>query len=81
MSKHARASVNPGTGATGGAATAVAFEPVTEAPARATPVEREDIARLAYAYWEARGCPYGSPEEDWFRAEMELLRHSSAAAE
>jgi hypothetical protein len=28
---------------------------------------------LAYAYWEARGRPEGSPCEDWFRAERELI--------
>ncbi|MBZ5576790.1 MAG: DUF2934 domain-containing protein [Acidobacteriia bacterium] len=33
-----------------------------------------DIARLAYSYWEARGEKGGSPWEDWFRAEQELLR-------
>jgi hypothetical protein len=33
---------------------------------------REEIARLAYSYWEARGCQGGSPEEDWTRAEREL---------
>lgn len=32
----------------------------------------EEVARLAYSYWQARGCPDGSPEEDWFRAEAEL---------
>ena len=32
----------------------------------------EEIARLAYSYWEARGCRSGSPWEDWFRAEREL---------
>jgi len=40
--------------------------PVPAAPSR------EDIARLAYSYWEARGCQGGSPEEDWVRAEREL---------
>jgi hypothetical protein len=35
---------------------------------------QEAIARLAYAYWEARGGQGGSPWEDWFRAEQELLR-------
>ena len=34
----------------------------------------EEIARLAYAYWEARGRQHGSAEEDWYRAERELLR-------
>ena len=32
----------------------------------------DEIAVLAYSYWEARGCQGGSPEEDWFRAEQEL---------
>ena len=33
---------------------------------------REEIARLAYSYWEARGYQGGSPEEDWYRAEREI---------
>ncbi len=32
----------------------------------------EDIAVRAYELWEARGCPFGSPEEDWYRAAHEL---------
>lgn len=36
------------------------------------PSPRERIALLAYSYWEARGCPFGSPEEDWLRAEQEV---------
>ena len=58
---------------------------VTNAPAGAapaevpiTPLEHKRIARLAYSYWEARGRPDGSPEEDWFRAEEELRRKKSA---
>lgn len=31
-----------------------------------------DIAALAHELWQARGCPDGSPEEDWFRAAEEL---------
>jgi len=34
--------------------------------------EDERIAALAYALWEARGYPQGSPEVDWFQAEKEL---------
>lgn len=34
--------------------------------------DHEAMARLAYCFWEARGCPIGSPEEDWYRAENEL---------
>jgi len=28
------------------------------------------IAELAYRLWEERGCPEGSPEEDWYAAEL-----------
>jgi hypothetical protein len=34
--------------------------------------EREEIARLAYSFYEARNGDGGSPEDDWFRAESEL---------
>jgi len=33
-------------------------------------INHEDIARLAYSYWEARQNV--SPETDWLRAETEL---------
>ena len=44
------------------------------APAAALPDGsfQEAVARLAYAYWEARGFQGGSPEADWLRAEQEL---------
>jgi hypothetical protein len=32
----------------------------------------DDIAALAHELWRARGCPDGSPQEDWFRAAEEL---------
>ena len=32
----------------------------------------EQIAALAYSYWEGRGRQGGSPCEDWLRAEKEL---------
>lgn len=32
----------------------------------------EDIAVLAHGLWQARGCPEGSPEEDWFQAARDL---------
>jgi hypothetical protein len=34
---------------------------------------QEDIAKLAYALWQQRGCPSGSPEFDWFAAEEKLV--------
>lgn len=42
-------------------------------------LDPQAIALLAYYYWEARGCPHDSPDEDWFRAEAEL-RHKLVAA-
>jgi len=35
----------------------------------------EKVALLAYSYWEERGRQGGSPEEDWYRAEKEVLAH------
>ena len=39
----------------------------------------QQVAELAFRLWVERGCPLGSPEEDWFQAEHELQtgRHSS----
>jgi len=37
----------------------------------------EDIAALAHALWQARCCPPGSPEEDWFHAVQELRARSA----
>jgi hypothetical protein len=31
-----------------------------------------EIAALAHELWQARGCPQGSPDEDWFRAAQQL---------
>jgi hypothetical protein len=36
-------------------------------------VDQDAVARLAYSYWESRGYFGGSPEDDWFRAEQELV--------
>jgi hypothetical protein len=35
-----------------------------------------EIAALAHELWQARGCPEGSPDEDWFRAAEELRSHA-----
>ena len=37
----------------------------------------EEVAALAYSFWEARGCQGGSPDEDWALAEQQL-RHRTA---
>jgi hypothetical protein len=56
-----------------------ASAPVEEIKASVTPTS-EAIAALAYSYWEARGYQGGSPEEDWLRAEQELLSRNGAKA-
>ena len=41
--------------------------------------EPDHVAELAYTLWESRGCPIGSPEEDWFKAEQELASTAGLA--
>jgi len=55
-----------------------AAQPLTAAAAdrhsrtvQSTPVN-EDVAARTYEYWQERGCPGGSPEVDWQRAEADL---------
>jgi Protein of unknown function (DUF2934) len=43
---------------------------------RPGPENQEEIAALAHALWQARGCPDGSSEEDWFQAKRELAGQS-----
>ena len=62
------------SGAAAGAATARAFEPIAESLAPTPALAYEQIASLAYQYWLERGCPIGSPEEDWLRAEGDLQK-------
>jgi hypothetical protein len=63
----------------------VAAAPETAAPETAPGVTiiyeptYDEIAALAYSYWESRGFQDGSPEEDWLRAEAELRVRASAA--
>ena len=38
----------------------------------------ENIARVAYGHWEARGCPHGSPEVDWLLAEKQVLQRQAS---
>jgi len=71
---------NAATTSTGAAGAAVAFEPAAERGNVVPVIDHNQIALLAYSYWEARGCPDGSPEEDWFRADGELRKKAVAAA-
>ncbi len=40
-------------------------------------LDHEEVARLAYFYWESRGRQGGTPEQDWYRAEEELHKRSA----
>jgi Protein of unknown function (DUF2934) len=43
-------------------------------------VTQEEISHRAYNLWMERGCPTGSGQEDWFRAENELETRQEAEA-
>lgn len=40
------------------------------------PADQSVIAALAYQLWQDRGCPIGSPDEDWFEAEKQAVSRS-----
>ncbi len=41
------------------------------------PPSYQEIAKLAQRYWDDRGRPEGSPEQDWLRAEKDLMNQAS----
>ena len=64
---------------------AVALDSSSENPKKAARIDiaqqerNEEIAALAYNLWHARGCPDGSPEDDWLQAERELQGRAGTA--
>jgi hypothetical protein len=46
-------------------------------PVNGTTVPHEEVAKLAHRFWAERGHQAGRPEDDWFRAERELLGKAS----
>jgi hypothetical protein len=38
----------------------------------------DEISALAYSLWQGRGCPEGSPDEDWFHAAHQLRARPSS---
>jgi len=54
-------------------------QPDQTAQPSANAVGEDVIAKRAYQLWVQRGCPEGSPEEDWYRAEKELGIFGNAA--
>ncbi len=49
-------------------------------PMSALEINAREIEECAYQSWIERGCPMGSPEEDWYRAERELISRFATAA-
>ena len=43
-----------------------------EKQAQVAGITETEIADRAYELWLRRGCPTGSPEEDWFKARQEM---------
>jgi Protein of unknown function (DUF2934) len=43
-------------------------------------VNETAIAALAYQLWQERGCPIGSDQGDWFRAEEDLKKLAKVPA-
>jgi hypothetical protein len=59
--------------------TAVSSEPGVQ-PSPMETVDEAEIASRAYELWQERGCPVGSDQEDWFRAEEELRSGTGTVA-
>ena len=66
----------PTTRRTGTGAAKMVLAPAAPPDEVEPSVSEEEIARRAYALWEERGCPIGSPEEDWHRAIEEFRARS-----
>lgn len=62
--------VEPGPGGTGG--TTPLSTSASNLKSESSAVSHDEIAAHAYRCWRERGCPEGSSEEDWHRAEREL---------
>ncbi len=43
--------------------------------------KHHQIELAAYHLWQQRGCPFGEPDVDWFRAESELSSHTVTMVE
>jgi hypothetical protein len=54
-------------------------DPVLAAPAVTPENAHEAIAKIAYSYWESRGCQGGTEIEDWVRAEHEYRQRTAAS--
>jgi hypothetical protein len=67
-------------GAAGKLAVESSAQQANEAILGASVSEEEQVALLAYSYWEARGRQGGSAEEDWLRAVREIRNRGNHAS-
>jgi hypothetical protein len=74
--KKTKAAAKPKTTAGSTKKTAAKKETVIEKVTRTTPTHAE-IAHLAEQYWAERGRQDGQAEQDWLRAEHELMSMAS----
>lgn len=75
--KKAKAPAKPKAIAATKTTTAKAKKQTVAEKVTATTPTHEEIARLAQQYWAERGWQDGRAEEDWLRAERELLQMAS----
>jgi len=61
------------TAATKTAAKTAVKSAAKKAPAKKVAATHEEVSRLAHEYYLERGGHHGSDEDDWMRAEKELL--------
>ena len=54
-------------------------EPAVQTAGVETGGNHGGVAALAYKMWQERGCPFGSDQEDWFRAENEIKSRKALA--
>ena len=74
--KKAKAPAKPKATAATTKKTTVKKQTVAEKVTATTPTH-EEIAQLAQQYWAERGWQDGQAEQDWLRAERELLKMAS----
>ena len=61
-------------------ALAAALEPQESASLSEPGTLQEEIAALAYSLWQSRGCPEGTPDEDWSNADETLRTNGGAVS-
>lgn len=74
--KKAKATAKPRAAAETTKTTTAKKQTVAEKVIATTP-NHEEIARLAQQYWAERGQQHGHDQQDWLRAERELMKMAS----